>query len=950
MIGGAGYDIDPGNRALPQQEAPASGIGVSGATSSHCGTLATVFDASRPSPPRDSDDAHCPPDVTSLFHSSADTVVTDEPWTEPSFVGECLPPDDERILETVEVPISPPLTRPGPKPPDSSSRADSSSSSSPAAPLPTGVSRSSSLGRSPKSLHTPRRPSLAFRSPRGRTCRRRVHFSAPDSEAVVCAKLDLLDKARTRFSQSSPPQKKFPIPRADAAGIFHKRGDFDTPRVDSSGAYRASDLSADALRSNQRRSVEALIDTGATRSVVGLRAARRIFRAAGTKFSLAPSRRRFRFGVDTHDSKGSCVIRIPTPSGVMEVQADVVAADVPFLLGLDTLDRHRIQALTITNKLQHVASESDPSDRSWVVDLVRHDGHIFLPFVPVSAENSIFYTRQQLQKLHRSLYHPSAQKLYDLLKRADPDGLDSDTRRVLQDISRACEACQRFSPAPLSFKISIPGFSKFNSQLRLDLFWLQDAHGSHPVLHVVDTATHLQAASFLSGEDSASVWNAFVRCWSRLYVGDPEEILTDAGTCFTSPFFSKMCDLHDITLRHTNVESHNSLGEGETYHHGVRKVFNKLRHGHPSVERGVLLQLSIFAINSSVNEHGLIPLLLAYGMLPRLPGVRGTGPLTRDERLKALEIARDEYAQLIAQRRIKLGLNSNLPSSIDEQFEIGDLVYLWRETPKCWTGPFKILNLEAKNVWLKVDSKGPKPFSITRVKRALAPLSVNWTEVLKKSDPRYSSPEMLEATRAEMVNLIKRGTFSLVVLPDDHRENVIPTKFVLALKHTTTGEITHKARFVLGGHRDRMKSSMVHTASTMTQTSVRLLLALAAAFNLDVWTEDVQQAFLQSASNLQPRIFIKPDMLQLGHNEFLQLLLPLYGITEAGDYWGETLSDHCLSRAKLAQTPGDLSLFYRRMGRDLCALSGNYVDDLLRAAPSGFRKDMEATLRGQFDC
>lgn len=48
--------------------------------------------------------------------------------------------------------------------------------------------------------------------------------------------------------------------------------------------------------------------------------------------------------------------------------------------------------------------------------------------------------------------------------------------------------------------------------------------------------------------------------------------------------------------------------------------------------------------------------------------------------------------------------------------------------------------------------------------------------------------------RIKLMSLIRCGSSLLVVLPDDH------AKFILALKHTTPGEITHKTRFVLGDH------------------------------------------------------------------------------------------------------------------------------------------------------
>ena len=729
----------------------------------------------------------------------------------------------------------------------------------------------------------------------------------------------------------------------------------DTPYCN--GVYQASTSHVDSLRglSKTRTGHVAVLDTGATRSVMGLPTARRLARSIGRKLDLCPSPRRFRFGVTAHESMGSTIIHIPTPSGVMSIQADVISADVPFLIGMDAMDANRVQVLSIDNKLEHIPL--DPNALGWQLPLARKHGHICLPFLPIRDECVSYYTRTHLERLHRSMYHPSAEKMLELLRRADPDKLEPETRSVLQDISRSCHACQAYSPPPLAFKVSMPGDQRFNRSLRLDLFFINDGGVSYPALHVVDTATHFQAAVFLPGQSAGDVWNALLLCWSRLFVGDPEEIVTDQGVLFTSKEFTEWCAQSGITLRHTPTEQHNSLSVGETYHHAVRKVFLKLRAENPNVSKELLLQLAVYAINTSTNPHGLIPVLLVFGVLPRLPDVGGTGPKAQSERMEMLNAARQEYDAWVCQRRIDLGIRSRTPSTADEVYETGDRVYVWREKPRMWTGPFKISSVDGKSVYIKVDSKGPRPFSITRVKRVAEPTQlvweneVLWTEVIGKGDERSISPEMLEAKRSEFVNLLKRGTFKLVMLPDGGRgENVVPGRFVLALKHATTGETKAKARFVIGGHRDKEKGYQVHVGRTLSQSSVRMLLALAAILGFDVWTEDIKQAYLQSASALRRRIFVKPGELHLGKDEFLQLILPLYGLSESGDYWSRTLTDHCLSQIGMQQTSSDLSLFFRRVGHELVALSGNYVDDLLRAAPKGQRPALEKSLRQRFEC
>jgi hypothetical protein len=168
-------------------------------------------------------------------------------------------------------------------------------------------------------------------------------------------------------------------------------------------------------------------------------------------------------------------------------------------------------------------------------------------------------------RLHKHLYHPSTDKLLKLLKRANPELVTSDTKGLLDEILKACHACQTFSSSPLHFRIRTPAEVIFNQELRIDLMFLEDRK---PVLHVVDADTTFQAVIFLEGEDSNSVWNAFLKCWSHALCGHPESILCDQGSVFLSENFAENCALSEISLRHTGTESHNSRGsaKGTTIH------------------------------------------------------------------------------------------------------------------------------------------------------------------------------------------------------------------------------------------------------------------------------------------------------------------------------------------------------------------------------------------------
>jgi hypothetical protein len=124
-------------------------------------------------------------------------------------------------------------------------------------------------------------------------------------------------------------------------------------------------------------------------------------------------------------------IHLPIPNGsFIPIQVDVVDADVHYLIGLDTLDALGLNVLTVQNELECV-------NEGWRIPLVRKHGHLYME---PGREDKILFTRAELEKLHRSLYHPSTDKLLNLLKRARADEVSTHTRKRPGEY---CEGVQR---------------------------------------------------------------------------------------------------------------------------------------------------------------------------------------------------------------------------------------------------------------------------------------------------------------------------------------------------------------------------------------------------------------------------------------------------------------------------------------------------------------------------
>ena len=87
-------------------------------------------------------------------------------------------------------------------------------------------------------------------------------------------------------------------------------------------------------------------------------------------------------------------------------------------------------------------------------------------------------------------------------------------------------------------------------------------------------------------------------------------------------------------------------------------------------------------------------------------------------------------------------------------------------------------------------------------------------------------------------------------------------RFLLANKHKITGEVRFKARYAVGGHRDRLKPFLRHGLQTLQLIRTRVLLTVAAKLNFKISSTDEGLAYLQSDSLLQFKIYIKVSTIE----------------------------------------------------------------------------------------
>ena len=119
------------------------------------------------------------------------------------------------------------------------------------------------------------------------------------------------------------------------------------------------------------------------------------------------------------------------------------------------------------------------------------------------------------------------------------------------------------------------------------------------------------------------------------------------------------------------------------------------------------------------------------------------------------------------------------------------------------------------------------------------------TEILREDDLSTKTREMAEAKPSKIRNFLsqKFEVISRDQVPPDTK--ILQGRFFFAIKASEDGRATSKARYVIGGHRDRFKEMMVHFALNLQPQSVGLLLAFSAVLHLDIGVSHVKQAYVQ---------------------------------------------------------------------------------------------------------
>ena len=182
------------------------------------------------------------------------------------------------------------------------------------------------------------------------------------------------------------------------------------------------------------------------------------------------------------------------------------------------------------------------------------------------------------------------------------------------------------------------------------------------------------------------------------------------------------------------------------------------------------------------------------------------------------------------------------------------------------------------------------------------------------------------AMKEELDALTKNYTWDLVTLP--YRQSVVGCKWIYKIKTRSNGSIErYKARFVTKGFTQEYGIDYEETFAPVARiSSVRAILAVAAASKWDLFQMDVKNAFLNG--ELSEEVYMQPPPgLFVDSNKVCHLRRALYGLKQAPQAWFAKFSS-TIFRLGYTASPYDSALFLRRTDKGTILLI-LYVDDMI---------------------
>lgn len=189
-----------------------------------------------------------------------------------------------------------------------------------------------------------------------------------------------------------------------------------------------------------------------------------------------------------------------------------------------------------------------------------------------------------------------------------------------------------------------------------------------------------------------------------------------------------------------------------------------------------------------------------------------------------------------------------------------------------------------------------------------------------------NAEKWINAMKNEYNSLIENKTWEIKDPPEERK--LIKNKWIFTVKRDEKGKILkYKARLVAKGFSQKDGIDYDETFSPVVRYgSIRLLLAIAAGYNLNIRQLDAVTAFLNG--KLEEDIWMEqPKGFEDGEKGACKLIKAIYGLKQASRVWNNTINS-VLINIGLSKSIMDQCIYYKQEEENMTFVAV-YVDDIL---------------------
>jgi hypothetical protein len=347
----------------------------------------------------------------------------------------------------------------------------------------------------------------------------------------------------------------------------------------------------------------------------------------------------------------------------------------------------------------------------------------------------------------------------------------------------------------------------------------------------------------------------------------------------------------------------------------------------PNIEHLRIVWSDAYAHNTGPQQGKLAPRaerLKLVGYSEESKGYRLFDPIT-----KRISISRDVLFD--EKKAFEKGASPTIPedeyiveSILQERGNDNEKEYLvkWFGYARpTWEVEENLVDVEALQVWLDKKIDTPTSIPVALIMMESEPLTRD--EALQTDE----KDQWQRAIQDEFDSLTKNNTWTLVKDMPPGRK-AIGCRWVFKKKLNSDGSVSrYKARLVAKGYSQRYGVDYGETYAPVAKfTSIRTILALSTALDLEIHQMDVKTAFLNG--DLEEEIYMDvPEGLSAPPGTKCKLNRTLYGLKQSPRMWHKRLDQYLKSQGFIALI-SDPSL-YKRCNEDKLVIIAVYVDDLL---------------------